>query len=87
MKYVTSALFLMLLLALAGCSSSDKNLLDGERLALPTTDAVSGIFFVDSKTGFAVTAGGEVFKTVDGGKTFNKTDVGGGGTWQGCLFP
>jgi photosystem II stability/assembly factor-like uncharacterized protein len=85
-KYVTSVLLLILLLAVAGCSSSDKDLLAGERLALPTTNAVSGIFFVDGETGFAVTAVGEVFKTADGGKTFNKLDVGGGGRGKDVYF-
>jgi photosystem II stability/assembly factor-like uncharacterized protein len=78
MSYLKATLTAILLLALAGCSSSNNGLLVGEKLNLPTTASVSGIYFVDAKTGYAATAAGEVFRTEDGGKSFSKLDLGTG---------
>lgn len=72
MGYLKTITLTILLLCLIGCSSKNDNLLVGERLNLPTSAAVSGIFFLDGTTGFVATASGEAYQTTDGGKTFTR---------------
>ncbi len=72
MAYLKAAVFALFLLGLFGCSASNDNALVGERLDLPTSATVSGIFFVDDAIGFVATASSDTYQTTDGGKTFTK---------------
>ncbi len=76
MTYLKFALLIAAVSVIAGCSSSDQNILTGERLAFPSTATISGIYFVDAKTGFAATVEKEAYVTRDGGKTFSKLNLG-----------
>lgn len=78
MVYLKTTILTILLLNLIGCSAKNDNPLVGERLNLPTSAAVSGIFFLDGTAGFAATASGDAYHTTDGGKTFTKLALDGG---------
>jgi photosystem II stability/assembly factor-like uncharacterized protein len=78
MVYMKATALAILLLGLIGCSTKNDNALVGERLNLPTSVAVSGIFFLDGTTGFVATASGEAYQTADGGKSFTKVALDGG---------
>jgi photosystem II stability/assembly factor-like uncharacterized protein len=78
MVYLKTTVLAILLLSLIGCSAKNDNMLVGERLNLPTSAAVNGIFFLDGTTGFAATASGKAYQTTDGGKTFTKLALDGG---------
>jgi photosystem II stability/assembly factor-like uncharacterized protein len=78
MVYLKTTVLTILLLSVIGCSAKKDNMLVGERLNLPTSSAVNGIFFLDGTTGFAATASGDAYQTTDGGKTFTKLALDGG---------
>ena len=67
----------ILLFGLVGCSSTLDKLPEGERLNLPTSESVSGIFFIDGETGYVATMAGDGYQTIDGGKTFSKLNFDG----------
>lgn len=75
MLSIRSTLILSALILLCGCSRPQLDKLQWEKLPFPTTDNISGFCFVDAKLGFAVTAVGDVFKTADGGKVFQKLGI------------
>lgn len=54
------------------CSSSPDDLLKFEIKAFPEPVEITGIHFVSSSDGYAVTARGDIFKTTDGGNSFSK---------------
>jgi photosystem II stability/assembly factor-like uncharacterized protein len=78
MVYLKTTVLAILLLSVIGCSAKNDNQLVGERLNLPTSAAVNGIFFLDGTTGFVATASGEAYQTTDGGKVFTKLALDGG---------
>lgn len=86
MLLIRSIFILSLLILVVGCSSSQNDELKWDKLALKSGDNVTGLCFVDSKLGYAVTATGEVFQTADGGKVFTKLENGSGGRLENVTF-
>lgn len=76
----------VLLFVFAGCSSKLDQLPQGDRLDVPTSESIVGIFFVDGETGYAATESGEGYTTVDGGKTFAKLNLNGGRVRDFCFL-
>ncbi len=65
-----TTLALISLLLFVGCSEPGYEPMQWQTLALPTSETITGIFFVDEDFGYAVTESGAILKTTDMGATF-----------------
>lgn len=73
MRIWATLIFISLLL-FVGCSGPEYEPMKWQTLVLPTSETITGIYFVNEDYGYAVTESGSILKTTDQGKTFTILD-------------
>lgn len=69
MTRIWLSLIFISLLNIVGCSTPENEPMQWQTIALPTSETVTGIFFVSEDYGYAVTESGTILNTSDGGET------------------
>jgi photosystem II stability/assembly factor-like uncharacterized protein len=59
-----------LLVLVVGCEAPGYKPMKWNKLAVPTSETLTGIYFLNEKHGFAVTEVGSILETTDGGQSF-----------------
>ncbi|MFH2055288.1 MAG: YCF48-related protein [bacterium] len=70
MTRIWATLIFISLLIIVGCSGPEYDPMEWRTLVLPTSETITGIFFVSEDYGYAVTESGSILKTTDQGETF-----------------
>ncbi len=72
MKNAARLVLVIVMFSFIGCSSSDDDPLKFETYSIATGEDITGIAFVDGNTGCAISSGGTIFRTANGGKSFSR---------------
>lgn len=78
MKNAALLIFLALLTAIAGCSSSKDDPLKFENYSVVNNETTTALHFTSSDDGCVVTESGNIYRTTDGGKSFTLAGKSGG---------
>jgi photosystem II stability/assembly factor-like uncharacterized protein len=94
-KYRFSYCCLLFFAVLAGCSDTEKIIIDNDEVTYEyrvtpqssgTTNDLRDVFFVDAKEGWVVGSGGIILHTSDGGGTWSPQNSATSGTLSGVFF-